>query len=285
MRDHTIRGMGHRGRPHFHRNTIDVTNPTNTTTPTADRPRGRHLRRDESAEFGKGGFGRGGFGRHHHRGDGGPSQGGASGSQPRGRHGGGRLERGPRHEHGGDLREHLDHLRQHGFGGRRSQMRRGALREAVLSTLAEQPMHGYQIIQTLEEQTGGRWRPSAGSIYPTLQLLEDERLVTATEVEGRKTYELTPTGREAVAKQPSSPDWRSGRQAAGDLRGLTKELAVAAMQVARVGSPAAIEAARTTLTAARRDLYRLLADDSMASPADDDTIAAGPDPNLDATAD
>src|ERR687892_2661377 len=76
------------------------------------------------------------------------------------------------------------------FHGRGS-VRRGNVRNAILAVLRDKPMHGYQVIQELEDRTGGRWRPSAGSVYPTLQLLEDEGLVTSEEIEGRRTYTLT----------------------------------------------------------------------------------------------
>ncbi len=68
--------------------------------------------------------------------------------------------------------------RVRGAGGRRG-ARRGDVRAAVLALLAERPMHGYEMIQELESRTDGMWRPSPGSIYPTLQLLEDEGLVSA----------------------------------------------------------------------------------------------------------
>ena len=96
-----------------------------------------------------------------------------------------------RHEQG-------DHHRMHGEGfgrGRRRRMRRGDIRTAVLAVLDEQPRHGYEVIQALEDKTGGAWRPSPGSVYPTLQLLEDEGLARSSEREGKKVYELTEEGR------------------------------------------------------------------------------------------
>src|SRR5512133_259774 len=72
-----------------------------------------------------------------------------------------------------------------------SRMGRGDVRQAVLSLRAEQPMHGYQIIHEIEERSGGTWKPSAGSVYPTLQLLADEGLISAEESNGRKTYSRT----------------------------------------------------------------------------------------------
>lgn len=145
--------------------------------------------------------------------------------------------------------------------GRRNQARRGALRSAILTLLAEQPMHGYQVMQELEARSAGRWRPSAGSIYPTLQQLEDERLVSVEELEGRRTYQLTDTGRTAAADQSDVSDWSGERGGGDDLRGLGRELGMAALQVSRVGSPKAVDDARRILTDARRSLYRLLAED------------------------
>lgn len=142
------------------------------------------------------------------------------------------------------------------------QSKRGLIREAVLTLLAEQPMHGYQLITELGERTGGRWRPSAGSIYPTLQQLEDESLVTAQEQDGRRVFALTDTGRTAAAALDSVRPWtRRGDDARDDIRSLAHELGIAAVQVMRVGSPAANDAARTVLTDARRSLYRILAED------------------------
>ena len=85
-----------------------------------------------------------------------------------------------------DWRGHRRH------GGR---ARRGDIRAAILALLAERPMHGYEVIRELSERTGGVWEPSPGSIYPTLQLLEDEALVSVEESDGRKQYSLTDQGR------------------------------------------------------------------------------------------
>ncbi len=153
----------------------------------------------------------------------------------------------------------------HGHGGPRRgtlhQMRRGAVREAVLRALADEPMHGYQLMQTFSERTGGRWRPSAGSIYPTLQQLEDEGLVEAQELDGRRVFALTDSGRAAVAAMPDERPLPAAQDRGSDLRELSRELGIAAMQVTRMGTPTAVEAAAAILTTARRDLYRLLADE------------------------
>ena len=93
----------------------------------------------------------------------------------------------------------------HGFGGPGMRARRGDIRAAVLRLLSEQPMHGYQMIQELSARSGGAWSPSAGSVYPTLQLLADEGLVTAEETAGKKVFSLTEAGIAAVAETADQP--------------------------------------------------------------------------------
>src|SRR5437763_15200689 len=77
----------------------------------------------------------------------------------------------------------------HPHGPRR--MRRGDIRTAVLAVLSEGPGHGYDVMQRLEDKTEGAWRPSPGSVYPTLQLLADEGLARSVERDGKRVYELT----------------------------------------------------------------------------------------------
>lgn len=152
----------------------------------------------------------------------------------------------------------------------RPSVRRGDVRTAILAALRDEPMHGYQVIRVLEERSGGHWRPSAGSIYPTLQQLEDEGLVRSEEVDGRRTYRLTDEGQteadSLAATQSPLVAVRLGLSddSSPDVRRDAIELARAAMQVSKVGSPAAIGEAHRLLVAARRDLYRLLADDEPA---------------------
>jgi DNA-binding PadR family transcriptional regulator len=129
-------------------------------------------------------------------------------------------------------------------------------------------MHGYQVMQELSERSGGRWHPSAGSIYPTLQQLEDEGLVTAEDRDGRRTFSLTEAGQAAAKAVPADRPW-SRHEGGNDLGALIRELNVAAIQVNRVGSTAARDGAGKILTDARRALYRLL--------ADDDATVAGPE--------
>src|SRR6202142_2682526 len=102
----------------------------------------------------------------------------------------GRGHRGRRHSH-----EAWEGRRR---GGR---MRRGDIRTAVLAVLAEEPGHGYDVIQRLEEKTSGAWRPGPGSGYPTLQLLEDEGLVRSTERDSKRVYEITEPGRAEATRR------------------------------------------------------------------------------------
>jgi DNA-binding PadR family transcriptional regulator len=132
-------------------------------------------------------------------------------------------------------------------------------------------MHGYQVISELTERSEGMWRPSAGSVYPTLQQLADEGLVREIEVEGRRVYELTDIGRAAVERSKSeAPPWeRPGRDGTRDLGEAVRGVMSATMQIAREGDPVMRAEARRILTDARRSLYRLLAEGSGRSdPAD-----------------
>lgn len=145
-----------------------------------------------------------------------------------------------------------------------SRVGRGDVRASVLSLLAEQPMHGYQIIHEIEERSNGSWKPSPGSVYPTLQLLADEGLISAEESNGRKTYSLTDAGRAVAntATEKSAP-WESnsnhGNTRAGTLPKAGVNLAQAAAQVQRSGTPEQIKEAAAVLDDARRKLFSILA--------------------------
>jgi DNA-binding PadR family transcriptional regulator len=161
---------------------------------------------------------------------------------------------------------------RHGRGRGRG-ARRGDVRAAVLALLAERPMHGYEIIQQIEERSGGMWRPSPGSIYPTLQLLADEGLVSADESGGRRLFTLTEAGRAEVEAREGAPPWEQERDGswavAQRFRDEFAQLAMAAWQVARVGTDEQREEVLAALADARRRAYRLLADEQDANPAAD----------------
>lgn len=138
--------------------------------------------------------------------------------------------------------------------------RRGDVRTAVLAVLAEGPGHGYEVIQALEEKSGGRWRPSPGSVYPTLQQLEDEDLVRSNDREGKRVYEITDAGR-AEAERRLAEGGAPWEDDGPDFRGNVKLLFLAYKQVMQAGSAEQGEAANEIIANARRQMYRLLADD------------------------
>jgi DNA-binding PadR family transcriptional regulator len=139
------------------------------------------------------------------------------------------------------------------------------VRAAILLLLAEQPRHGYELIGEITDRSGGAWTPSPGSIYPTLQALEDEGLIRLEKVEGRRTASLTDAGSAWVAEHAEElgdPFEVGGPPAAAiALREEFRALADAMRQVARVGSAAQLTRAAAAVTTARKELYRLLADD------------------------
>jgi DNA-binding PadR family transcriptional regulator len=154
--------------------------------------------------------------------------------------------------------------RGRGHGGPRGhRARRGDVRSAILTLLGEKPMHGYEMIQQLEERTGGRWRPSAGSIYPTLQLLEDEGLVRAEDVEGKRVFSLTDEGAKRLAERSDSgPPWEQEEHDSPrhELRSEAFRLRAALIQIGRAGDEKQVEQALAILSETRRRLYGLLAE-------------------------
>lgn len=168
---------------------------------------------------------------------------------------------------GFDLWEAVDGLRDAFTPRPGGRMGRGDIRTAILVALAEEPMHGYQIIQSIEARSGGSWKPSPGSIYPTLQLLADEGLVTAEQVGERKVYSLTKTGRTAAEESANGPlPWqpRPSREHVERSIELPKagvKLAQAAAQVAHSATPEQTERAVAIIDDARRKLYALLAEE------------------------
>ena len=163
-----------------------------------------------------------------------------------------------------------------GFGGpmfgRGPKVGRGDVRAAIIALLAEEPMHGYQIITELTERSGGVWRPSPGSVYPTLQVMEDQGLVTADKSEGRRVFSLTEEGRAAADAAGDGPaPWEEAARGADrslvDLRGLMGEWMSAIMQVGQAGSDRQIKAVGEILSETRRRIYLVLADGGEGDPA------------------
>jgi DNA-binding PadR family transcriptional regulator len=200
-----------------------------------------------------GGQGRGGGGHGGHGGGGGQGHGGRGGGR-------GHERFDPRAFAAGTL----------GFFNlfrRGPRARRGDIRHAILALLAEQPLNGYQIMQELEQRSRGVWRPSPGAVYPALQQLEDERLVTAEISGSGRVFSLTDRGRKEAAARSSAAEkpWDVVSDAAGsdipEMFHLLKQVGAAALQVAQAGSAAQVAEARKILAETRKALYRLLAED------------------------
>jgi DNA-binding PadR family transcriptional regulator len=136
----------------------------------------------------------------------------------------------------------------------------------VLALLTERPMHGYEMIQEIDSRTGGAWRPSPGSIYPTLQLLEDEGVVVATEDSGggRKRFNLTEQGRAEAAEAAQTPPWAEFAENTvnswHDIRDAGAQAMNALRQVMMTGTDDQRERAAQVLDETRRKLYAILAE-------------------------
>jgi DNA-binding PadR family transcriptional regulator len=158
----------------------------------------------------------------------------------------------------------------HHFWGRGPKAKRGNVRAAVLALLTEEPRNGYQIIQAINERSGGAWKPSPGAVYPALSQLADEGLIRGEEGEGRKTFHLTDAGRAYVAEHPDevAAPWEDvTADLHDDVHGLFRlagQTGMAIVQVAQAGTPAQVAQASEILAETRRRLYRLLADDDNA---------------------
>ncbi|ROT32773.1 PadR family transcriptional regulator [Micromonospora sp. HM5-17] len=154
----------------------------------------------------------------------------------------------------------------HGRGGRHGRSRRPNVRSAVLALLHERPMHGYEMIQELDSRTGGAWRPSPGSVYPTLQLLEDEGLIaTVTDGTGsRKRFELTEAGRPEAEQASQAPPWAEFAPETinswHEIRDAGFQAMNALRQVMMTGTDEQRERAAQVLDETRRKLYAILAE-------------------------
>ena len=158
-------------------------------------------------------------------------------------------------------------------GGRGPRVRRGDVRSAILDVLRTasengDQLNGYQVIQQIQERTDGAWKPSPGSVYPTVQQLQDEGLVQSDDDQGRKTLGLTASGATYVVEHADelSAVWRPFDRTdakAGDYADLKPEIGQvmgAVWQIVTSGSDAQRQAAVDVLVDTRRKLYGILAD-------------------------
>lgn len=154
-------------------------------------------------------------------------------------------------------------------------MRRGDIRRALLGALEDGPAHGYELINRLEERSGGVWRPSPGSVYPTLQMLEDEGLVRSEERQAKRVYELTEAGRAVAAERspagvgpgghehggPGRHGFRAMRMGGEKLGPMIAPLVLATRQLAMAGDEGKMERGQEILRRATKELYQILAED------------------------
>jgi DNA-binding PadR family transcriptional regulator len=148
---------------------------------------------------------------------------------------------------------------------------RGEVRYLVLDALADKPRHGYEIIQAIEERSGGRYRPSPGVIYPTLQLLEELEHVRTTEEGGRRVYAITAEGRRDLEAHRGDVDDFYGRFATGSWEDFTEQMGDLADHARRLFrlfaraaqqgrmAPRTLRAIRQVLEEAARSIERILA--------------------------
>jgi DNA-binding PadR family transcriptional regulator len=162
--------------------------------------------------------------------------------------------------------EHGYHEHHHGFGrgprgwGRAEgpRTRRGDVIYLILEVLEGGPRHGYDIIIALEQKSGGRYRPSPGSIYPTLQRLEEGGFATSLTVDGKHVYTITEAGRALLKGKP--PEAEPEPVAETELRSAFYKLAEAVKQAENVAGPAEQAKLKEILVGARREVYKILAD-------------------------
>lgn len=153
-----------------------------------------------------------------------------------------------------------------GFAGRErrgpGRARRGDVQAAVLSLLATEDMHGYQIIQELAERSGGAWRPGAGSIYPTLRHLQENGFINSRAEGAKRVFAITEAGRRLAGASVGAEPWQHYRDAEGSrvqLRQAIEALLGAASQVEATGTESEAEKAAGIVTAARKAIYLMLA--------------------------
>jgi DNA-binding PadR family transcriptional regulator len=145
-------------------------------------------------------------------------------------------------------------------------MRRGGMQTAILALLAEEPMHGYQIIQELANRSGGAWTPGAGSVYPALEQMEAQGLVTGEQHEDKRVYTITDKGRELADLHKShgrGAPWDEAAEASGPHSALGKSvfaLMSAVQQVGKTGTDEQVAKTVELVDQVRKQVYLILAE-------------------------
>jgi len=141
---------------------------------------------------------------------------------------------------------------------------RGDIKYILLALIAEQPRHGYELIKELEARRAGFYRPSPGSVYPTLQLLEEAGHLTSEQLEGKRVYTITDSGRQLLAERDNLSEVMGREDRSQQMLGLKDamtELAGAVKQVARSGNSERINRVREMLNRVKREIYTILAEE------------------------
>jgi DNA-binding PadR family transcriptional regulator len=162
--------------------------------------------------------------------------------------------------------------RRGGFGPERF-FEKGDLKYVILDLLKDQPRHGYDVIRALEERLGGFYNPSPGSVYPTLQLLEDQGYLTSSQLDGKRVYAITDDGRaflgeraEVVEGLRARMEARRGfgqQPEAGELFGEMRQLGMMMFRLGSSGAfqdPDRLRRLREVVVRARREIEAIFAD-------------------------
>ncbi len=138
--------------------------------------------------------------------------------------------------------------------------RRGDIKYHLLEVLKDGPRHGYEIIQELEQRSGG-FRPSPGSVYPTLTMLEEGGYLTCEQIEGKKVYTITDAGKKLLKERGAAPFEANPKMArAFEIRKQLMKLGSAAMDAARDGDEETAKRIAEVINKARKDVYSILAE-------------------------
>lgn len=169
-------------------------------------------------------------------------------------------------------------------GQHRSRARRGAVIAAILGALKDGPSHGYGIMDRLENQSEGRWRPSPGSVYPTLGRLSKRGLIEAVDSTDPKEFRLTEEGQAWLEEHADGKfgdndgmPWSPGQGQGQGLRSAVSQLAGAAKQIGRFGSDEQRDQAKELLEETTRNIYALLAQTPAQPDPEDETDDTDPE--------
>jgi DNA-binding PadR family transcriptional regulator len=165
---------------------------------------------------------------------------------------------------GGNLYSHRRIWRESRFG-------RGDIKYVILDLLRERPSYGYEIIRALEDRFGGLYTPSAGTVYPTLQMLEEMGYVTSSQSEGRKIYTITPAGIQFLEEQKNQVadvrermrgwwDRRASSEEVHDMVDQMKDMLKMLKHRRRSVNPEKVRQIRDVLERAQREIEELLRD-------------------------